>query len=75
MCLYALEVLLRPLTAPDVGILGLTLTYHSGPWLLVAHVPSILLGFALAPYFPSLKNDQSFLDAWYCMWGGRAYAN
>lgn len=62
VCLYALEVLPRPLTAPDVGILGLTLTYHSGPWLLVAHVPSILLGFALAPYFPSLKNDQSFLD-------------
>jgi len=62
VCLYALEVLPRPLTGTDVGILGLTLTYHSGPWLLVAYVPSILLGFALAPYFPSLKNDQSFLD-------------
>lgn len=74
-CLYALEVLPRPLTQESVGILGKTWTYHSGPWLMVAHVPSILLGFALAPYVPSLKNEQSFLDAWYCMNVGRQHAN
>ncbi|CAJ1395733.1 unnamed protein product [Effrenium voratum] len=62
-CLYAWEVLPRPMTAVnDVEILGTAVHVRVGPWLMVAHLPSILLGFAVAPYLARFRSDQCFLD-------------
>ncbi|CAJ1338288.1 unnamed protein product [Effrenium voratum] len=62
-CLYAWKVLPRPMTAVnDVEILGTAVHVRVGPWLMVAHLPSILLGFAVAPYLARFRSDQCFLD-------------